>query len=223
MIRARFKKVENDDENIFWVTMSDLLLGLTMVFMTLFVLAMTGFTQYKVASAQTQQDVAGELSKSLNENNISANVNPINGQVEISDLELFEVNSYKLSPNGKKFLDKFVPIYLETILSNNKFAQKVQNIAIEGHTDSQMFKGANSEEEQFVKNMELSLKRANAVEEYIFQTKYDKKFTKMLIKKLIVEGKSYSEPVLVDGKENYAKSRRVRLKLYVADSFNGEK
>ncbi len=47
----KFKKAEFEEENVFWVTMSDLLLGLTMVFMTLFVLTMTGFTQQKNSAA----------------------------------------------------------------------------------------------------------------------------------------------------------------------------
>ena len=36
---------ESGDNNIFWTTMADLLLGLAIIFMTLFVLAITGFTQ----------------------------------------------------------------------------------------------------------------------------------------------------------------------------------
>ena len=218
MVRRNFKKTDNEEENVFWVTMSDLLLGLTMVFMTLFVLAMTGFTQNKMASQQTQSEVAKELTKSLKENNVDAKVDSLTSQVEISDLELFEVNSYKLSKKGEQYLDKFVPVYVNTIFSNPKLSSKILNVSIQGHTDSQTFKNVNSQEEQFVKNMDLSLKRANAVEEYIFKTKYDKKFTNMLIKTLIVEGKSYTEPVLVNGKEDYAKSRRVELKLFVKDS-----
>ena len=35
---------------------------------------------------------------------------------------------------------------------------------------------------------------------------------------LLVEGKSFSEPVLVNGKEDYAKSRRVELELNVKSS-----
>ena len=34
-------------------------------------------------------------------------------------------------------------------------------------------------------------------------------------KKLVVEGKSFNEPVLVNGKEDFARSRRVELKIKV--------
>ena len=218
MFVRKFKKTDNNDENVFWVTMTDLLLGLTMVFIILFVLAMTGFTQSKVASQQTQSQVAKELITQMKQNNINAQVDAFTGQVKISDLELFDVNSYQLSANGKKYLDKFIPVYINTIFSNPKLADKILNVSIQGHTDSQTFKSITSKEEQFTKNMDLSLKRANAVEEYIFNTAYNKKYTDKLTKTLIVEGRSYSSPILVDGKEDYAKSRRVELNLVVKDS-----
>ena len=63
--------------------------------------------------------------------------------------------------------------------------------------------------------MELSLKRANAVAEYMFKTNFDKTHSADLRKKLVVEGKSFSEPIIENGKENYDKSRRVELKLKV--------
>lgn len=218
MFVRKFKKTDNNDENVFWVTMTDLLLGLTMVFIILFVLAMTGFTQSKVASQQTQSQVAKELITQMKQNNINAQVDAFTGQVKISDLELFDVNSYQLSANGKKYLDKFIPVYINTIFSNPKLADKILNVSIQGHTDSQTFKNITSKEEQFAKNMDLSLKRANAVEEYIFNTAYNKKYTDKLTKTLIVEGRSYSDPILVNGKEDYAKSRRVELNLVVKDS-----
>ena len=59
------------------------------------------------------------------------------------------------------------------------------------------------------------MRRANAVAEYIFRTQYDKKYADDVRKKLVVEGKSFNEPVLVNGKEDFAKSRRVELKIKV--------
>lgn len=217
MIRKRFKKADSEEENIFWVTMTDLLLGLAMVFMTLFVLTITGFTQQKMQQQAYQSDIAKELIKNLRAQNINAQVDKMTGQVKISDLELFDINSWELSPKGKQYLNKFIPIYVNTIFSNKKLSDKIVNVVIEGHTDSQTFAGIPSDEEQFAKNMDLSLKRANAVEDYIFLTGYNRSFTDNLVKTLTVTGKSYSEPVLVNGKEDYNKSRRVELKLVVKD------
>lgn len=218
MGRRILAKAEAEEENVFWVTMTDLLLGLTMVFMTLFVLTMTGFTQEKVKQQEAQTKVAEELIENLKKKQIEVEIDKVTGQVKISDLELFELNSYTLSEKGKKYLDKFVPIYIDTIYSDAEISDKISNLLVQGHTDSQTFKGVPSKEEQFVKNMELSLKRANAVEEYMFKTKYDKQYTDKLVKTLVVEGKSYTEPVMVNGKEDYKKSRRVELEFVVKAS-----
>jgi len=96
-------------------------------------------------------------------------------------------------------------------------SNKITSVVIQGHTDSQTYSGINSREGQFIKNMDLSLKRANAVAEYIFKTNYDKKYTDKLTKTIAVEGKSFTEPIFINGKEDYDKSRRVELKLIVKD------
>lgn len=219
MIRKRFiKSSSEEDENVFWVTMTDLLLGLAIIFMTLFILAMTGFTQQKLQQQATQSEIAKELAQNMQEQKINVQIDKLTGQVKISDLELFKINSYELSENGKKYLDKFIPIYINTIFSNPKLYKKISNVVIQGHTDSQTFKNISSREKQFSKNMDLSLKRANAVAEYIFQTGYNKKYTDKLTKTIVVEGRSSTDPILTEGKEDYAKSRRVELKLIVKDS-----
>ncbi len=212
------KKNLNDEDNgnIFWTTMSDLLLGLAIIFMTLFVLAMTGFTQETIQLQQNQMKASEQIAEKLKEADIDAEIDKLTGNVKISELQLFEVGSYTLSPKGRQFLDKFVPIYIDTIFANPILYENVQNIVVQGHTDSQMFVNAKTPEEQFSKNMELSLQRAGAVQEYMLKTKYDKKNAQTLRKILVVEGKSFSEPVLdANGKEDYAKSRRVELKLRV--------
>ncbi len=203
------------DNNIFWTTMSDLLLGLAIIFMTLFVLAMTGFSQNSVHQKQEQMKASQELIEKLKAADIDAQVDKMTGDIKISDLELFEVNSWNLSSKGKVYLDKLVPIYVNTIFSKKELIDGIENIVIQGHTDSQSFSGFSSKDEQFAKNMELSLKRANSVAEYIFKTKYDKNYSEKLRKIMVVEGKSFNEPIITNGKEDYAKSRRVELKLTV--------
>lgn len=203
------------DNNIFWTTMADLLLGLAIIFMTLFVLAMTGFTQQSVEQKQHQVEVNKELIENLKEANINAEVDPMTGDIKISDLELFEVGSYNLSPKGKAYLDKLVPIYINTIFSKEELINEIENIIIQGHTDSQSFAGIKNPDIQYMKNMELSLQRANSVAGYMFNTNIDKSYSQKLKEILVVEGRSYSEPVLTNGKEDFNKSRRVEMRLKV--------
>ncbi len=217
-IKFRAQQNNSDSEgNIFWVTMADLLLGLAIIFITLFVLAMTGFSQQSVQQQKVQMEVSEKISSELEKENIQVDIDKMTGDLKISDVELFELSSWELSENGKKLLDKVAPIYINSIFADKELAEQIQYIYIQGHTDSQMFAGINSKDEQFLRNMDLSLKRANAVAEYIFKTNYDKKYSEQFRKIIVVEGKSFNEPILVNGIEDFDKSRRVELKLKVKD------
>lgn len=214
-IKPRKSAQAEGDNSIFWTTMADLLLGLAIIFMTLFVLAMTGFTQQSLEQKKQQIEISKELIENLKDANIDAQVDEMTGDIKISDLELFELGSYNLSPKGKVYLDKLIPIYINTIFSKKELIDEVDNIIVQGHTDSQTYSGIKDPNLGYMKNMELSLQRANAVADYMFRTGYDKKYSEKLREILTVEGKSYSEPILVNGKEDYNKSRRVELRLKV--------
>jgi len=216
-IKFRAKQNSTNEENIFWVTMADLLLGLAIIFITLFVLAMTGFSQQDIQQQKVQMEVSEKISGELQKEDIKVDIDKMTGDLKISDAELFELSSWELSPNGKKLLDKLIPIYVNSIFADKELASQIQYIIIQGHTDSQMFAGITSKDEQFLKNMDLSLKRANAVADYVFKTNYDKKYAEQFRKIIVVEGKSYNEPVIVNGVEDFDKSRRVELKLKVKD------
>ena len=207
------------DENVFWVTMSDLLLGLVVVFLVLFVFAITGFTQNKINEKETQYEVTEKIAQELEKNNIKVDVDKFSGTIKISDLELFELNSWELSDNGKAYMSKFVPVYLNTIMTDKKIKENISQIIVQGHTDSQNFAGVNTAQEQYYRNMDLSLKRASSVAQYIVFVQYNGKanYEKDLFKLLSVEGKGPSEPILIEGKEDFAKSRRVELKIMFKD------
>lgn len=214
-LKNRKTTQSESDNNIFWTTMADLLLGLAIIFMTLFVLAMTGFTQQTLEQKKHQIEVSKELIENLKDANIDAQVDEMTGDIKISDLELFEVGSYNLSPKGKAYLDKLIPIYINTIFSKKELVGEIDNIVVQGHTDSQTYSGLKDANLSYMKNMQLSLQRANSVADYMFKTGYDKKYSEKLREILTVEGKSNSDPILVNGKEDFNKSRRVELRLKV--------
>ncbi|MBO7672115.1 OmpA family protein [bacterium] len=213
MAMHRVTKREEGNNNIFWTTMADLLLGLAIIFMVLFVLAISGMTRDTIRASQTKAEISQKLGEEFKKHNLDVKVNPTTGDVGISDAQLFEVGSYKLSEKGKKYLDAFMPVYFDCIFSKEEFIDFITGVIVQGHTDSQQYAKLNSVDEQYLRNMELSLQRANAVASYIFKTKFDRQYAETIRKKLVVEGKSFSEPVLVNGVEDYAQSRRVVLKL----------
>ena len=209
---------EEDGGNIFWVTMSDLMLGLAIIFITLFVLAMTGFNQKSVQQQRVKMEVAKKIESELQKQHIDAKVDRMTGDLKIPSSALFEVNSFILKPEGKQFLDKLTPIYVNTIFSSKKLVDNIDSIIIVGHTDSQAFAGLTNINDQFVYNMDLSTKRANSVAAYMLEGKYKPEYTEGFRHMITVEGRSFNDLILDDqGKEDMAKSRRVEIKLKVAD------
>ena len=212
------KSNEQQDNNIFWVTMTDLMTALVLVFMILFFYTyMTSFYE-KIEQTAEQQKASEALEETLKEQEIDATIDATSGVVKISDLELFDLNSYELSEKGKKYLAKFAPAYLDSLFTNEYLNEHIDKIIIQGHTDSQTYKGQFSDDEQYMKNMELSLKRAYTVAQYMTNTPYNKVNGNRLRKMIIVEGASFSNPVLTGGKEDYAKSRRVELKIVMKET-----
>ncbi len=210
-------KTPDNEENIFWVTMTDLMTGLVLVFMVLFFWAYMEGQTSKIQEQVAQYSVSEEMKQALSEQKIEATVES-SGIVKIKNLELFDVGSYELSSKGKEYLNKFAPIYINTIFSNDFLNKNVDKIVIEGHTDSQTFVGKFSENEQYMKNMELSLNRAFAVANYMSKTAYNKENSERLHKMILVEGASFSNPVITNGKEDFDLSRRVELKLIMKKS-----
>ena len=217
-MRLRPKTEEINDGNIFWVTMTDLMTGLVLVFIVLFFYTYMTSHYQSIQKDLAQENASKTLQETLKNQKIEASVDPVSGVVKISDLELFDINSYKLSNKGKAYLDKFAPAYLNSIFTNEYLNKNIDKIIIQGHTDSQTFKGKFSEDEQYMKNMELSLNRAYEVANYMTNTSYNKANGNRLRKMIIVEGASFSEPVIVNGKEDFAKSRRVELKITLKEN-----
>ena len=205
-------KPEETEENIFWVTMTDLMMGLMMVFIVLFIQSVLSASSDAIATSQAKQEVVQELQEVMSANDIDVEIES-DGSVKISDLELFNVNSAELSPKGKAYLDKFIPMYFNLIYSNEVLAENIDNIVIQGHTDSQTFKNARTKNEQCLLNMDLSMRRAYAVSQYALNTKFDQKYADIIRKKLVIEGRGSGNPILTNGKEDLNKSRRVELIL----------
>lgn len=212
-MRLRFKSENESDGNIFWITMTDLMTGLVLVFVVMFFYTYLNSHQEKVTEMLAQENATKSLQEAFVKQNIDATVDPVSGVVKISDLELFELNSYTLSEKGKEYLDKFAPTYFNSIFSDEYMNKNIEKIIIQGHTDSQTYAGEYTADEQYMKNMELSLNRAYSVANYMTNTPYNKDNGDRLRKMILVEGASFSNPILTNGKEDFAKSRRVELKL----------
>ena len=151
------------------------------------------------------------LSSALKEANISAQVDPTNGSIALESDVLFELGRYNLSDRGEAFIDRFLPVYLNVLFSD-EYRDYVSEIIIEGHTDSLG---------SYIDNLELSQQRALAVASYVLDDGYraitaDQK--KQLRKVTTANGRSFSDPVLdANGLEDMDASRRVVFKFRLTD------
>ncbi len=152
-----------------------------------------------------------EMSTSFRDNGINAMVDSETGDIVFESDVMFEYGSARLSDRGKRFIDAFLPPYLEVLLSDEN-AEYVAEIIIEGHTDTT---------DTYIKNMELSQARAFAVVEYILSDEftYITAGQKMeFMSMLTVNGRSYSDPVLDEnGRVDANASRRVVFKFRLKD------
>lgn len=229
------QKPHEEGGNIFWVTMSDLFIGMFMIFATLFFAYCANTGQGNGEAAKVVCETVQQMVQDMKNVNIKAEqkventdikekveqtqekqadveIDPFSGMAKISDMELFELNSSVLTPKGKAFLAKFLPVYFDSVMQGD-LRQYVTYIVIQGHTDSQLFRGVHSRQEQYMLNMNLSMNRAYNVANYVFVLCKNKPYYNDLTKILRVEGASFSRPILVNGKEDYKKSRRVELRL----------
>ena len=151
------------------------------------------------------------LSDALKSANISAQVDPTNGSIALKSDVLFELGRYDLSERGERFIDSFLPVYLNVLFSD-EYRNNVVEIIIEGHTDSLG---------SYLDNLELSQQRALAVASYVLDDDYhgisaaQKRQLRLVA---TANGRSFSDPVLdAEGNEDKDASRRVVFKFRLTD------
>lgn len=143
--------------------------------------------------------------------NIRATVDASSGAITLDSSVLFDTAQSELKESGKLVLDRFLPVYLEVLMSEEN-SENISEIIIEGHTDTV---GG------YMSNLQLSQRRALAVMQYILDDDYDKISAGMkerLRQIATANGRSYSHPVYAaDGSIDMDASRRVEFKFRLQD------
>ena len=150
------------------------------------------------------------LSEALRGSSISAKVDSTTGSITLESDVLFATGEYRLTERGREFIDRFLPVYLNVLFSE-EYRPYVSEIIIEGHTDSV---GG------YLSNLELSQQRALAVASYVLgdSQALDADARNQLRQVVTVNGRSYSDRVFdANGVENMDASRRVVFKFRLTD------
>lgn len=163
-----------------WLSVSDLMAGLLMVFALLVVATLFQLKQTQEENKNKRIVIIQALQQQFNERGINAQVNPETGDITLLDSVLFDINQSELKAEGIVFLDQFLPVYGETLFKDPKISNEITRIIIEGHTSSE---GSTEH------NMSLSLRRANSVFDYINQLQFDQRDE--LVNKIQVAGRGF--------------------------------
>jgi flagellar motor protein MotB len=143
-----------------WISFADLMTGLLGAFVLLLVgvmaaqLDMASKLENEVQKRQIEEQKRMSLEKALAVPLASGRITLNNGRIGISGKLLFELNSDKLEPEGRKLLKSLV-VPLRSYLQSRD-----EMLMVSGFTDDQSIKSRNR---QFEDNWELSAQRALTV------------------------------------------------------------
>jgi len=207
-----------------WVSISDMMTGLMMIFLFISVLYMLEILQdkwkiekiavtYEKMQNELYLDLENEFEDDLEKWNAELNRQLLSIRFKEPDV-LFLQGSSEVRPEFLRILDDFFPRYLN-ILTSIKYKDDIEEIRIEGHTSSEWEAGI-SETEAYIKNMTLSQSRTRSVLEYILNMQYVLQVDRngWLKERLTANGLSSSKLILNEnGVEDRQCSRRVEFRV----------
>ena len=163
-----------------WMSISDMMSGLMLVFLFIsisFMIQVQSDKDKMKDIAQSYKDTKVNLNEDLHSEFLEdmkkwdASITKDNTIVFHSPEVLFEVNKSTISEDFKAILDDFFPRYLKILISK-KYKDNIQDMKVEGHTSNDWISSI-SKEKIYLKNMQLSQKRAYIVLSYCYSLDND--------------------------------------------------
>lgn len=220
------KRKNNTDgsENPFSLSIGDLMAGILFIFVLLLASTMLEIQKKAEADAEITSmynniktniyfDIAKEFRDDLAAWNAVVDSTDLAVRFSTNEelntkVSYFESGSPRPSDTYKQILDDFFPRFLQ-VVANPKYRESIEEIRIEGHTDS---------DGEYLFNIKLSQDRAREVLDYCLKIADSDPELKIAADwakfKITANGLSYSHPILnSDGSENKGLSRRVEFKV----------
>ena len=163
-----------------WMSISDMMSGLMLVFLFIsisFMIQVQSDKDKMKDVAQSYKDTKVNLNEDLHTEFLEdmkkwdASITKDNTIVFHSPEVLFEVNKSAISEDFKAILDDFFPRYLKILISK-KYKDNIKDMKVEGHTSNDWISSI-SKEKIYLKNMQLSQKRAYIVLSYCYSLDND--------------------------------------------------
>lgn len=212
MAKLLKKKRRIEEGNGYWISFSDLMSGVLIIFMLLFIYKILDY-QNNIESKEamieslssTRTQIITMLQEEFEKENIDILIDPKTGAIRLSEAILFDYGRNELKEEGKSFLQKFIPIYVRILFSDEEIKSQVSQIIIEGHTD---------DAGDYIYNLKLSQERALSVVEYLIGDGFNYDYKNDLQYNLTANGRSFSELITnEDATVNADASRRVEIKF----------
>lgn len=208
-------------EQEYWVSYSDLMAGLLMMFALMLFAALHhygGMIDQAGDVLKVKSDIIVKLDSIMEAEGAGVTVDPKTGAVLFPDGVLFAEGQATLQPAGHRQLDSFASKYFAVLLGDSVIRSQLRSVVIEGHTND------NSSYEY---NLRLSQQRAFSVMEYLLKSAPEHEAA--LQQYVTANGRSFSQPVCkADGKVHpypcpngggvdKAKSRRIEILFRLKD------
>lgn len=202
-----------------WISISDMMTGLMMVFLFIAVSLMMTVQEeqntikkivftYSEYQDSLNKDMQKEFKEDLKK--WDAEILSDNTIRFKSPDVLFKTNESSITREFKTILDDFFPRYI-FLLTNDKYKNEIDEIRVEGHTSS-VWNKKTKEEDKYLNNMALSQNRAKSVLSYCYKS--SNKNQMWLNGVFRANGLSYSKKIFdKEGKEDIKKSQRVEFKV----------
>lgn len=216
ILSSRKRSSEGD-----WISVSDLMAGLMMVFMFLAVIYAKDANQraQNVTEIVTEwQDTELEIYQAL-KREFADDLPRWNAEIEpksftirfLSPEVLFAQGSAALEPRFENILTDFIPRYIR--LLNQNFKDAIREIRIEGHTSSGFY-GVADDTEAFIRNMALSQARTRTVLNFSMNIPGLERWKPWMRRTISANGLSSARIIRkADGSENKQRSRRVEFTI----------
>ncbi len=201
-----------EEKSSHWITISDMMSGIMMIFMMIAVAFMVTIENDK-KQLEMQHDKMRDLAQNYSnlQNELYKDLMKEFGKdlkrwdafidedttirFQKQDI-LFDVGEKRVKERFQKILDDFFPRFI-AILYNEKYRDFIEDIRIEGHT-SKDWEGAQSLERRYLGNAELSQERAFQVLKYCFSLPSIVNKREWLIGLLRANGVSFAKPLATD-------------------------
>ena len=215
MKNLSFQDQKEDGQNPFALSIGDLMAALLLIFILLLASTLLRLqdefenkTQVAERYTAIKEDIYEELMMEFQDDleKWNAYIDPDELIFRFKEPDvLFETNQYRIKPEFKNILNDFFPRYVE-VLSKPKFKENIEEIRIEGHTDTQG---------TYYHNMELSQHRTRSVLNYVLEYTLNEGSDKVWIQNnLTANGLSYSKPIAENDTElGRSLNRRVEFRI----------